>query len=300
MFSNNYILNAHFFKKIDMGKTIQVNLGKITHKFFGQDKPFDIIYAGLKGNLVISSKLFLYHFNNVDLLKVSDSHVMYEQLYKSKLSSKHDVLVDKETLTYDPEIIDELFAISEFFIYSDLSIVFTSSHKIDDDIFIKYFKELYHHNANELFSNIEIHYQKDDFDIFEKIKSFSRLVEVKLINVRKSNPFPKPTFKKIEALLDKEKTDVLTAKFISEKSTGLARDLDSHIMSGISIADSGYGDSIILGQNADGNFEKINLKDRAIRKRIDETATKDKTQFATLVYKMFGKYIFSEDELADD
>ena len=283
-----------------MGKTIQVNLGKITHKFFGKEMPLDIIYAGLKGNMAVSSTSFLYHFNNVDLLKIPESAVIYGELYKSKLSSKHDVLVDKDTLIYDPEIIDELFAISKFVIYSDLSIVFTSSSKINDDTFIKYFKALYHRNATELFSNIEIHYQKDDFDIFEKIKSFSRLVEVELINVRKSNPCPKPTFEKIEALLDKEKTDILSAKFKSEKKTGLARDLESHIMSGISIADSGYGDSIIVGQNVDGNFEKIKLKDRAIRKRIDEKATTEKARFAIFVYKLFGEYIYSEDELVDD
>lgn len=283
-----------------MGKTIQVNLGKITHKFFGKEKPLNIIHAGLKGNVAVSSTSFLYHFNNVNLLKIPESHFIYGELYKSKLSSKHDVLVNKVTLTYDPEVIDELFAISKFVIYSDLSIIFTSSYKINDDAFIEYFKQLYHLNATELFSNIEIHYQKDDFDIFEKIKSFSRLVEVELINIRKSNPCPKPTFEKIEALLEKERTDVLTAKFKSEKNAGLARDLDSHIMSGISIADSGYGDSIILGQNADGNFEKIKLKDRAIRKRIDERVTEEKTQFAIFMHKIFSKYIFSEDELVDD
>ncbi|MCM1987493.1 hypothetical protein [Methanococcoides seepicolus] len=283
-----------------MGKTIQVNLGKITHKFFGKDKPLDIIYSGLKGNVAVSSPSFLYHFNNVELLKIPDTDAIYGELYKSKLSSKHDVLVDKDTLTYDPEIIDELFTISKFVIYSDLSIVFTSNFKLNDDAFIKYFKILYHRNAPELFSNIEIHYQKDDFDIFEKINSFSRLVEVELINIRKSNPCPKPTFEKIEALLDKEKTDVLYAKFKSEKDAGLARDLESHIMSGISIADSGYGDSVILGQNTDGNFEKIKLKDRAIRKRVDEKATTEKARFAIFVHKLFGKYIFSEDELVDD
>jgi hypothetical protein len=210
------------------------------------------------------------------------------------------VLVDKETLTYDPEIIDELFSINKFLIYSDLSIVFTSSYKLDDESFINYFKQLYHLNAAELFSNIEIHYQKDDFDIFEKIKSFARLVEVDLLNVRKSNPCPKPTFEKIESLLNKEKTDVLTAKFKSENNEGLTRNLDSHIMSGISIADSGYGDSIILGQNNDGNYEKIKLKDRAIRARIDETITEEKRKFAIFVLELFAKYIFIEDELIDD
>lgn len=279
-----------------MVKTVQVNLGKITHKFFGKENPLDIIYSGLKGNIAVSSTSFLYHFNNVDLSKIPESRFIYGELYKSKLSSRHDVLVNKETFTYDPEVIDELFAISKFIIFSDLSIMFTSSQKISDDVFIEYFKKLYHLNATELFSKIEIHYQKDDFDIFEKIMSFSRLIEVELFNIRKSNPCPKPTFEKIEALLEREKTDVLTARFKSEKSSGLTRDLDSHIMSGISIADSGYGDSVILGQNVDGNFEKIKLKDRAIKKRIDEIVTNEKTQFASFVYKIFGKYIFSEDE----
>jgi hypothetical protein len=283
-----------------MGKTVQVNLAKITHKSFGKENPLDVIYDGLKGNVVVSSRSFLYHFKHVELLSVPETRFIYGELYKSKLSSKHDVLTDKETLTYDPEIIDELFAISKFIIFSDLSIAFTSSHRIDDDSFLKYFKQLYHRNAAELFSKIQIHYQKDDIDIFKKINSFSRLVEVMLINIRKSNPCPKPTFDKIEALLDKEKTDVLTARFKSEKPAGLSRALDSHIMSGISIADSGYGDSIILGQNVDGNFEKIRLKDRAIKKRIDELATEEKTFFARILLKIFAKYIHSEDDLVND
>lgn len=283
-----------------MGKTIQVNLGKITHKSFGKEKPLDVIYGGLKGNVVVSSKSYLYHFKKVDLFEINQSCAIYGELYKSKLSSKHEVLTNKETLTYDPEIIDELFAVSKFVIFMDLSIAFTSNHKMNDATFMDYFKKVYHVNANEFGSKIEIHYQKDDFDIFEKINSFSRLVEVYLINIRKSNPCPKPTFEKIEALLDKEKTDVLTAKFKSEKQTGLSRDLDSHIMSGISIADSGYGDSVILGQNPDGNFEKINLRDKALRKRIDETVTDEKKQFALVLLSVFKKYIFSEDELIND
>ncbi|WP_321430457.1 hypothetical protein [uncultured Methanolobus sp.] len=280
-------------------KTVQANLGRITHKSFGKEKPFGVIYEGLKGETPISTQSFFYHLRNVEIHTVSDNVVIYGELYKSKLSAEHQVL-EKDTLTYHLETNDELFSISRFVIFTDLSIVFTSSSKIEDDVFIEMMKKLYHINAQQLFSKIEIHYRREDFDIFERIYSYSRLIEVELVNIRKSNPIPKPTFQKIEAFLEREKTDVLNAKFKSEKSEGLARDLESHIMSGISIADSAYGESIILGQKPNGEIEKIKSKDKAIRKRIPYIDITEKTEFIAEIIQLFGEYISSEDELIDD
>ena len=221
-----------------------------------------------------------------------NSHRFQDLPYTAKLN--------KKDLTYDSKIIDEFFSMSRFVVFNDLSIVFTRNHLFIDDEFIKIFKKVYGLNADEFASQIDIHYRKEDFDIFDKINSFSRLVEVELMNIRKSNPIPKPTFDKIEALLEKERTDVLNAKFTSEKTEGLARDLESHIMSAISIADSGYGDSIILGQKQNGMFEKIKLRDYIIRKRIEYIPPEEDKKFIHLIIEVFGQYVSSEDDLIHD
>lgn len=121
-----------------------------------------------------------------------------------------------------------------------------------------------------------------------------------MINIRKSNPSPRPTFKKIEAFLEREKTDVYSGKFESEKTEGLARDLESHIMSGISIANSAYGDSIILGENQDGGIEKIRLSDKRISKRIQKISYEKKIEFIRLILEKFNKYLSLDEDLIDD
>lgn len=280
-----------------MNQTIQTSLARIAHKSFTKGTPFEVIFEGLNGNRAVSTSSFLYHFRNVEIFNFSEK-VIYGELYKSKLSSEHEVLLDMANLTYQPAFLNELFSINKFVIFTDLSIVFTSRSKFKDDDFIHYFEKLYQINAAELFSNIKINYRREDFDIFEKIIHFSRLVEVTLTNIRKSNPTPRPTFKKIEALLDKERTDVLNATFKSEKVEGLSREMDGLIMSGISIADGGYGDSLIVGQNPNGNFEKIKSKDNVIRHRIHESESKQ--EFVRLIIKIYKKYISSEEDLVYD
>jgi hypothetical protein len=129
---------------------------------------------------------------------------------------------------------------------------------------------------------------------------FTRLIKVELINIRKSNPSPRPTFEKIEAFLEREKTDVYSGKFESEKTEGLARDFESHIMSGISIANSAYGDSIILGENQGGGIEKIRLSDKRISKRIQKIAYEKKTEFIRLILSKFYKYLSLNEDLIND
>jgi hypothetical protein len=279
-----------------MNQTIQTSLARIAHKSFTIGKPFEVISAGLNGKKAVSTNYFLYHFRNVEIFDLSEK-VIYGELYKSKLSSEHEVL-DTVNLTYQPAILDELYSMNKFVIFTDLSIVFTSRSKFKDDEFIHYFEKLYHLNSVELFSQIKINYRREDFDIFEKIMRFSRLIEVTLTNIRKSNPTPRPTFKKIEALLEKERTDVLNATFKSEKAEGLSRELDGLIMSGVSIADSGYGDSLIIGQNPNGHFEKIKLKDNVIRNGIQDPGSKQ--DFVRLIIEIYKKYISSEEDLVYD
>lgn len=281
-----------------MASAIHANLGRITHTSFGKEKSLFVISKGLKGTKSHQSKSFLYHFKNVETF-MQPMELVYGEIYKSKLSSEHKEL-NKKDLTYDSKIIDEFFSMSRFVVFNDLSIVFTRNHLFKDDEFVKIFKKIYSLNADEFASQIDIHYRKEDFDIFDKINSFSRLVEVELMNIRKSNPIPKPTFDKIEALLEKERTDVLNAKFTSEKTEGLARDFESHIMSAISIADSGYGDSIILGQKQNGMFEKIKLRDYIIRKKIEYIPPEEDKKFIHLIIEEFGQYISSEDDLIHD
>jgi hypothetical protein len=286
-----------------MVSTEQANIARITHTSFGDQNPFDIIFRGLVGDGTVTTRSFLYHLKNVEIfeLDIYNRHerVIYGELFKAKLSSSHDVL-DINTLNYNHAVIDEKFSSSRFTIFRDLSIVYTSNARLDSDLFKSIFKQLYRENAEELFSQIEIHYRKEDFDIFEKIRLFASLIQVELINIRKSNPSPKPTFAKIEAFLEREKTDVYSGKFVSEKPEGLARDLDSHIMSGISIADSAYGDSIILGQNPDGGVEKIRLSDNRISKRIQKVPYENKIEFVRLISSKFYRYLSLDEDLVDD
>ena len=286
-----------------MVSTEQANLARITHKSFGDKNPFEVIFQDLKGADFVTKKAFLYHFKNVEIfeLEYNNKHgkTIYGELFKAKLSSQHEIL-DKKTLDYKHELIDEKYSSSRFIIFRDLSIVFTSNARLNSDLFIFMFKKLYHKNADELFSQIEIHYRKEDFDIFEKIRLFARLIKVELINIRKSNPTPRPTFKKIEKFLDREKTDVFSGKFESEKEEGLARDSESHIMSGISIANSAYGDSIILGQNPDGGIEKIRLKDKRITKRIQKIPYDKKEEFIKSILEKFYKYLSLKEDIINE
>ena len=97
-----------------MTRTIQANLGRITHVSFGQENAINVIFRGLKGNISFSTNSFLYHFNNVELFNSSEQ-MIYGEIYKSKLSSEHKVL-DKSNLTYNSEKTDEFFSMSRFVI----------------------------------------------------------------------------------------------------------------------------------------------------------------------------------------
>jgi hypothetical protein len=287
-----------------MSLTEQANLARISHKYFGDKKPFDVIYDNLTGKRSKIIRKYLYHFKNVSKYKISyenkDLDIVYGELYKTKLSYEHEVLEDQETLNYVPQIDDERFSVNRFLIFEDLSIVFTSNARLNSDQFVEVFEDLYHENCRDLVPDIRIQYRKRDIDIFERINLFSRLLKVELLKIRKSNPSPKPTFKKIEDFLKREQVDVYTGKFESESSTGLARDQDSHIMSGISIANAGYGGSIIFGQNKDGSVEIINIKDNIVRKRIQKIPFENQREFIMLVLINFYKEITGTEDLVYD
>jgi len=287
-----------------MSLTEQANLARISHQYFGDKKPFDVIYDNLTGKRSKIIRKYLYHFKNVSKYKINYENrvldIVYGELYKTKLSYEHEVLENQETLNYVPQIDDERFSVNRFLVFEDLSIVFTSNARLNSDQFVEVFEGLYHENCRDLVPDIRIQYRKRDIDIFEKINSFSRLIKVELLKIRKSNPSPKPTFKKIEDFLKREQIDVYTGKFESESSTGLARDIDCHIMSGISIANAGYGGSIIFGQNKDGTIEIINIKDNILRKRIQKIPFENQKEFIMLVIINFYKEITGTEDLVYD
>lgn len=126
-----------------MVSTEQANVARITHTSFGDNNPFDIIFQGLKGEKTVITKAFLYHFKNIEIFEADyknrHERIIYGELFKAKLSSSHDVL-DKKTLNYKPEVIDEKFSSSRFTIFRDLSIIFTSNARLDSDLFKNIFK----------------------------------------------------------------------------------------------------------------------------------------------------------------
>lgn len=149
-----------------MNQTIQTSLARITHKSFTKGKPFEVIFAGLNGKNAVSTKSFLYHFKNVEIFNFSEK-VIYGELYKSKLSSEHDVL-DMINLTYQPAILNELHSMNKFVIFTDLSIVFTSKSKFKDDEFIHYFEKLYQLNSIELFHKLKLIIEKRTLTFLRK------------------------------------------------------------------------------------------------------------------------------------
>jgi len=126
---------------------------------------------------------------------------------------------------------------------------------------------------------------------------------VKIKNLHKSNPSPKPTFEIIETFLKEEKTDEYSATFLSDTSseTGLTRDYKSHIMSGISLTDAGYGESIIKGLQKtkdakDTEIIIISTKDRIIQSRIAKVEQENKIKFIKLLLNKFSEHIEHEME----
>lgn len=128
-----------------MVSTEQANIARITHTSFGDKNPFDIIFHSLKGEKTIATRAFLYHFKNVDVFELDyknrHERIIYGELFKAKLSSSHEVL-NKKTLDYKSEVIDEKFSSSRFTIFRDLSIVFTSNIRLDSDLFKSIFRQL--------------------------------------------------------------------------------------------------------------------------------------------------------------
>lgn len=279
-------------------QTETIKLGRIVINYW-EKKPFnDLLKSVFSNNRPYTSKSYFYHFHETELI----DGCYYGEINKTRLQKFHKELTSKESFQYQDIELDELHEFARFVIFSDHSIAITSKAKFNSDEFIKIFKELFALNCED-FAQFSINYRRNDEDIFSIINGFWKLIEVKIKNLHKSNPSPKPTFEKIETFLKEEKTDEYSATFLSNRNSeaGLTRDYNSHIMSGISLTDAGYGGSIIKGLQKTKSVEDIeiiiiNTKDRIIQSRIAKVERESKIEFINLILKKFSEYIEHERE----
>jgi len=223
--------------------------------------------------------------------------VIYGEINKVKYKTKHSELINEEELEYKETELTELYEYCKFCIFPDHTMVISSKSKFDSDEFLKIFLNLFRKNCTELISRLELHYIRDEEDIFKIIKSFKKMTYVQIHEIRKSNPDPKPTFEKIEKFLDEENTDVYSAEFISESDIGLNRSFTSHIMSAISLAGAGYGECKFSGVNEEGESISIDTRENIVQARIGRTDRDEPRDFIKIVIKRFHKYIKIEIRL---
>ena len=187
--------------------------------------------------------------------------------------------------------LNELYDYNRFCIFPDHTIAICDKSKFTSDDFLKVFQKLFGLNCPE-FAQIDLNYRRDDYDIFEIIKGFDKMIDVGIKHLKKSNPSPKPTFEKIENFLRNEQTDEYSAQFLSNSNSlkGLNRDNGSHIMSAISLSDGGYGECRIVGLK-DGASLVINTNDKIIQDAIEKAKHEDSEGFIGGILRKLGKYI---------
>lgn len=280
-------------------QTETIKLARIVINYWGIKSFNELLKSVFSNNEPYTSKSYFYHFHDTKLI----DGCYYGEINKTRLQKFHTELTSKKSFQYNDIELDELHEFARFVIFSDHSIAITSKAKFNSDDFIKIFKELFALNCDE-FAQISINYRRNDEDIFSIINAFWKLIEVKIKNLHKSNPSPKPTFEKIETFLKEEKTDEYSATFLSDSNsqTGLTRDYNSHIMSGISLTDAGYGESIIKGLQKtedakDTEIIIISTKDRIIQSKIAKVERENKTKFINLLLNKFSEYIEHEMEV---
>ena len=195
-------------------------------------------------------------------------------------------------LEYHEIRINELYEYNRFLIFPDHTIAMCSKARFNSDEFIKIFKKLFDLNCPNYAVKADINYRRDDYDIFDIINGFDKMVDVIIKRLRKSNPNPRPAFERIEKFLEKEQTDEYSAQFVSDQRSqvGLTRDPDSHIMSAISLSDEGYGESTIKGIKS-GELIVINTKDKIIQANVEKVDQNKTQNFADIILRKFEKYI---------
>lgn len=269
--------------------TESVKLGTVGISYWNDIEFHDFMLDCLMGKRPYESRSYFYHFSNAQII---EKDIIYGEIFKAKLQSTHDQLVSKHEFKYSHKEYDELYSHVRFCIFPDHTIVMTERSKFTSDEFIKVFTELFKKNCPTI-ARFSIRYKRNDEDIFEIIQGFSKMVRVIIKNLRKSNPHPRPIFEPIEKFMDNENTDEYSAEFISDPTskTGLIRDYTSHIMSAISLTDAGYGESVIVGIQPNGEYFKIDSKDKIIQARIPRVAEENPTDFINTVFELFKDFI---------
>lgn len=283
-------LKNTYFKKGDLLQTETIKLARIVINYWGKKSFDELLKSVFLNKKAYTSKSYFYHFDHTELI----NGCYYGEINKTKLRKSHKELTSKESFEYKDTELDELYEYVRFAIFSDHSIAITSKSKFNSDEFIKIFKELFILNCEE-FAQIQLNYRISDDDVFLMINGFWKLIEVIIKKLQKSNPSPRPIFEKIEKFMKEEKTDEYSATFSSDKNseTGLTRDYKSHIMSGISLTDAGYGDEcVIKGITKDNEMVIFNTKDKIIQSRIIKAG--NNVEFINLVLNKFSDFIKHE------
>lgn len=264
-----------------------IRLARASVNFWNKVDFKEIMLKTLIGKKAYISRTYFYHFNDSSLV----GDVIYGEIYKARLRGHHNELISPENFEYRQIQMNELHETSKYCIFPDHTIAISSRSKFKSDEFIDIFKKLFNLNCPE-FAQIEINYRKDDYDIFNIINSFDKMIEVDIKKLRKSNPDPKPSFDPIETFLKEERTDEYSADFVAnqESPKGLNRDYSSHIMSAISLTDAGYGQSWITGIK---NGAKIIIRsiDKIIEGTIDRIEEPDPSRFINAIVEKL--YVFS-------
>lgn len=264
-----------------------IKLGRIVIRSWENIDFKSIMLKVLSGRKPYKSKVYLFHFNNERLLF---DDVVYGEIFKTHLHSQHKELISEHQLAYDETVIDELYEYNRFCIFPDHSIIMSSKSKFNSDEFINVFRHLFNLNYAE-FVQFAVHYRRDDYDIFQIIDRFDKMLEVEIKKVGKSNPDPTPTFDKIERFFEEEKVDEYSADFkADEGSEGLSRDRGGHIMSAISLTDSGYGDSKIVGVKGN-EYITIRSRDKILQTTIEKVDMENVEEYIRKAWHKFRAHI---------
>ncbi|MCK9442106.1 MAG: hypothetical protein M0Q13_11875 [Methanothrix sp.] len=137
----------------------------------------------LSGSRTYTSRSYLYHFANSKLV---DKNI-YGEIFKAKLHGLHNEFIP-DKLQYRSIQLNELYDYNRFCIFPDHTIAICDKSKFTSDDFLKVFQKLFTRNCPE-FAQINLNYRRDDYDIFEIIKGFDKMIDVDIKHLKKSYVF---------------------------------------------------------------------------------------------------------------
>ncbi len=217
--------------------------------------------------------------------------VIYGEAHKFKLN-KLDIDLSDDMSKEEINRHNPLDATVRFAVFPDHSIVISSKQRFGSDMFIKTFDHVFRSVYPKYEAEASISYIRDDKDIFAIIDNFKRLVEVEIKGIKKSNPSPKPTYKKIEDFMKKQNTEVYSMKMVGYNEKGINRDHDGHVMSAISLSNGGYSDKCeFTGEEGTGGFRRINVNDLIMVKKVEQAPVDQPESFVKTALQAFIKRI---------